>query len=108
MPAALDMAGVRREIRVELLGERQCHMRAAVDIAVDSIALAHDEAVEAPGAQFEHEVAGGILGDEGERAQRDASGCGGEAIHSDPPRNGEGDHGHAAAIHAARARRFCP
>jgi hypothetical protein len=66
-------------------------MGAAVDIAADGIAAADDEAVEAAGAQFEDEVAGLAVRDEGEGAEGYAWRCGGEAFHSIPPRDKLGE-----------------
>lgn len=65
-------------IVVEGLSERQAHVRAAIDIAVDAFAAAHHKSVEAPGAHFQHEGARGAVGNLGERAEADAGWGGGE------------------------------
>ena len=78
MPAARN--AIRGDIIVELLRERQAHVRAAIDIAEYLIAAPHRKTVEAAGAHFDHEAARGAVRDLIERAERDAGRRGGKTL----------------------------
>jgi hypothetical protein len=78
VPAACD--AIRSDIIVELLRERQAHVRTAIDIAEHLIAAANRETMEAPGAHFDDEAARGALRDLINRAERDAGRRGGKTL----------------------------
>jgi hypothetical protein len=78
VPAACD--AIRSDIIVELLCERQAHVRTAIDIAEHLVAAADGETVEAAGAHFDDEAARGAVRDLIERAERDAGRRGGKTL----------------------------
>ena len=80
VPAAYDVAALSGQIAVELLGEWQADMGAAVYIAEHAVAPAQDEAMEAPGFELKHKIAGSAVGDVRQRAECDTSGGGEEAF----------------------------
>ncbi len=74
------MRPVRGQIGVQFLRQRQSHMRAAVDIAMDRFAASYDEAVETTRPHLEHEITRRAVGDGVERAECDPGGRGGQAF----------------------------